>query len=89
MNHEMPKCELCPNEAAEEVVWGLYEDHNGIPRTTPMQNADLCSDCSTGLWDEIKGAVNQGIMHFAIKQGYKIDKLRAEILTNINSNQTT
>jgi len=65
------KCDCCQNEAHGRFVWGLYEEPSGIPRTTEMQVADLCSACSDELWSKIKGAVNAGLMHFAIPKLYE------------------
>jgi hypothetical protein len=36
-----------------------------------MQTADLCSACSDELWSKVKGAVNAGLMHFAIPKLYE------------------
>lgn len=69
------KCDCCTNKAQGRYVWGLYEEPNGIPRTTEMQVADLCGPCSDELWQKIKGAVNQGLMHFAIPNLYELDEI--------------
>lgn len=80
---ESIKCETCGELADLRCVWGLYDEPTGIPRTTPMQEADLCSTCSDALWHKIKGAVNMLNMHFAITKHYKLDRIKTEALNNL------
>ena len=60
------RCDTCSNIATVNCTWGLYE-LRGEPRTEPMQNADLCGQCSDDLWQRCKSAVNSGIMHWMNK----------------------
>lgn len=62
----MTKCETCSSPSTVNCVWGLYE-HDGKPRTEPMQSADLCKQCSDDLWQRVRGAVNAGLMHWTNK----------------------
>lgn len=53
----------CGNEATVHCVWGLYAPCEKS-REEPMNEADLCGDCSDALWQTVKGAVNAGHMHW-------------------------
>jgi hypothetical protein len=56
-------CDTCKQTATILCEWGLHE-LQGEPRKEPMQSATLCNACADDLWSRVKGAVNNGIMHW-------------------------